>query len=87
MSGIDDIKKLVGSKKLVIGTNNVMKNLKKGLLAKVFVSSNAPENIKNDLRHYTTISKIELVELEVPNDELGTICKKPFSVGVLGVQK
>jgi len=82
-----EIKKMLKSKKLVIGTEKTLKNLKKGKAAKVFVTSNCPKSIKDDLKDYADLSKAEIVELDIPNDELGVICKKQFSISVLSVSK
>lgn len=83
----DDIKKLLTSKKLLIGKDEVLKNIKKGLVHKVYVASNCPGELMGDLKRYLSISSFELLETKVPNDELGTVCKKPFSIAVIGVMK
>ncbi len=82
-----DIKKILKSKKLVIGTEKTLKNLKRGKASKVYETANSPERIKEDIKQYAKLSKAELIELDVPNDELGVICKKPFSISVLSVAK
>jgi large subunit ribosomal protein L30e len=80
---IQEIKKLVKEKLLVVGTNNTFKKVIENKIDKVWMSSNVPEKIKNDLMHYKKIDDINVVTLEIPNDELGVICKKPFSVSVV----
>ncbi|MEM4260799.1 MAG: ribosomal L7Ae/L30e/S12e/Gadd45 family protein [Candidatus Woesearchaeota archaeon] len=87
MSNVDELKKIIINQKVVIGTNQVIKRLKQGALTKVFVASNCPEHTMKDILHYTNISKIDLVTLDVPNSELGIICKKPFFVSTIGVLK
>lgn len=84
---VDEIKKLIKNKNLVIGTEKTLKELKLGKLAKVFVSKNAPESIKADLNKYGKLSKTEVVNLKYDNDEIGEICKKPFSISILGQTK
>jgi large subunit ribosomal protein L30e len=84
---IDEISKNLQSKKLVIGTDRTIKSLKLGKLKKVFASANVPADLMADLEHYTNIAKTELVKLDVPSDDLGTLCKKPFSISVLGLLK
>jgi len=39
------------------------------------------------LKHYCKISKVKLTKLPYPNDELGTMCKKPFAISVLGLKE
>ncbi|MBD3248677.1 50S ribosomal protein L30 [Candidatus Woesearchaeota archaeon] len=87
MSNIDDIKKALKEEKAVIGTDRVMKKIKLGKISKVFLTSNVPEEVKEDIDHYSELSKAEVVGLDMPNDELGTICKKPFSISILGILK
>lgn len=84
---IADIKKLVGDKKLVVGTEVAMKSLKQGKVKKVFVSSNCPNNIKEDIMHYAKVFGSEVEVLDVSNEDLGVACKKPFSVSVLSLLK
>ena len=82
-----EIKKLLKTKKLVIGTEITIKRLKAGKLAQVFVSSNCPDKIKKDIEYYSKLGGTNVVKLKISNDELGIVCKKPFSISVLGVIK
>lgn len=82
-----EIKKMLKSKKLVIGTEKTIKNLKKGKASKVYVTTNCPKSIKEDIKHYAKLNKADLIELKIPNDDLGVICKKQFSISVLSVSK
>lgn len=86
-SKVTDIKDLLKKEKLVIGTSVTLKKLKAGKIEKVLLSSNCPENIRNDFESYGRMAKVEIMLLKYPNDELGDICKKPFSISVLGVLK
>ncbi|MAG20395.1 50S ribosomal protein L30 [archaeon] len=78
-----DLKKVLKEKEVVIGTDKAIKNIKRGKCEKVFLSSNCPEEVKGDIEHYSKLNKTEIVQLKQPNDELGMICKKPFSISVL----
>ena len=82
-----DIKKNLKKDKLVIGSETSLKSLQQGKLSKIFVSSNTPLNIIADFEYYCNLANVELVRLDVPNDELGTICKKPFPISVMGLLK
>ena len=85
MEALAELRKHVQGGKLVLGTEETVKLLKLNKLARVFVAANCPEPVKADIRHHCTASDCELVELSVPNDELGVLCKKPFSVAVVGI--
>ena len=51
------------------------------------MSNNCKESVKEDIERHSAISGTEIVQLDYPNDELGAICKKPFSISVIGVVK
>jgi len=86
MAVVDEIRKLLSEGKLLIGTKSVKKGLNEGNVSKIFVSSNAPALVKAEIGNLAKIAKAELVSLEETNAALGVICRKPFSVSVLGVK-
>lgn len=73
-------------KNLIIGTQRTLKKLKMGELKKVYVSSNCPKNVLDDVEHYTKIYNIPLIKLNESNEELGILCKKPFFISILSLQ-
>ncbi|MBI2575422.1 ribosomal L7Ae/L30e/S12e/Gadd45 family protein [Candidatus Woesearchaeota archaeon] len=83
---ITEIKKGIKEKKAVIGTAQAIKQLKLGRLQKVFLTSNCPGKVRQDIAHYSKLSNCKIEVLSVPNDELGVICKKQFSISVLGIK-
>jgi large subunit ribosomal protein L30e len=87
MSEIEEIKKNLKTDKLIMGTEETIKNLKLGKVKKVFLASNCEHSIVRDISHYTKIGNVDLTTLEIPNDELGVICRKPFSISVLCLMK
>ena len=84
-SATDEIKNNLKTDKLVIGTDKTVKLLKLGKLAKVFVAENTAELVENDLDYYSKINNVELSKLNIDNEELGVLCKKPFSISVIGL--
>ena len=87
MAEIDEIRKLLKSKNLIIGTERTVKCLKTGKLSRAYLSSNCPKNIREDLKYYGELSNTPIIELEQTNEEIGTLCKKPFLISVLSVRK
>ena len=85
--GSSEIKKFIKSKSLIIGTDKTIKGLKLGKIEKVIISSNCPKAVVNNISYYAGLSKAETVKANYPNDELGVICKKPFSISVLSIVK
>jgi len=77
------LKEKIKNNEVVIGTERVLKRLRIGKLKKIYVSSNCPKQIREDIKHYADIYKIEIKESEKTNEELGVLCKKPFSISVL----
>ena len=82
-----DIKKMVKLGNMIIGTKKTLKSLRLGKVEKVLVSSNCPARVEKNISYYAGLSQSEFHKLEYPNDELGIICKKPFSISVLAVVK
>ena len=83
----EEIRKLLTTKKLLFGKDEVLKSIRKNLIIKVYVSSNSPADVMKDLEKYSKISGFELLNTKVPNDDLGTVCKKPFPISIIGVLK
>ena len=83
----DDIKKLANTDRLVVGTALTLKGLKQGLLERVYLTTNCPSGVQEDLNHYAKLSGAEVVQSGVENEELGIICKRRHAVSVLGVKK
>ena len=84
---LTEIKKLIKDKKLIIGTENTMKKLRENKLSKIWLSSNVPAEIKQEITSYAKIAGVEVISLSIPNDELGVLCKKQFSVSLASVLK
>ena len=84
---IVQIKKGLEDEKVVIGNDRTLKELRKGNLQKVYLSANCAEDIKETLEHYAKLAGTEVVQLPYPNDEFAVLCKKPFSISVVGLKK
>jgi large subunit ribosomal protein L30e len=87
MGNIDDIKKMIKEGKVIIGTSRTIKALKLGKTEKVFLTSNCPEDAKENIEYYAELGKVKVIKLKQPGVELGTICKKPFPISVLSFAK
>ena len=86
MDAITEIPKLAKEDKLFIGKDLTLKNLKTGKVKKVFLSSNCPVETIEDIKHYAELAKVDTEILDIPNDEIGVLCKKLFSISVLGLR-
>ena len=82
-----EIKQLIKAGNVIIGTEKTVKSLRLGKVEKVLLSSNCPASVEKSINHYALLNGAEVHKLEYPNDELGVMCKKPFSISVLSFLK
>ena len=84
---IADIKKLLKSDKLIIGKDETIKGLKRSEVSCIYVTQNCDATLRTDINYYAGLAEVSVVELSLPNDELGQVCKKPYAISVLAVRK
>lgn len=84
---IEEVKKIAKAGKAIFGREETLKALKLGKVGKVYVTVNCPEDVKADIVYYAELSGAEVINLSIPNDEMGTICRRPFVISVLSVLK
>lgn len=82
-----ELKKHVGSKNLVLGMDRTMKSMKKGSLKEIFLASNVSKEIKEDIETVAKKSGVKVSNLEINNEEMGVVVKKPFAVSVVSLLK
>lgn len=80
---MNELQEALKNKNLVIGTKRTLKLLKNDKLKKILLASNCDEDIKQEIEKYAKISGVEVIQLDLPNDELGARCKKPFSISII----
>jgi ribosomal protein L30E len=61
--------------------------LKLGKLKTVYITKNAPNDVISEIEGLKEIGELEIIRLEIPNTELGTLCKKPFPISILSIIK
>ena len=84
---MEDIKKLVKDKKVFIGTDQTLKNLRQRKVSKVFLASNCPAETKETVERYAKMAGADVEQIGIPNDELGIICRKHYFISVMSVKK
>ncbi|MCK5139219.1 MAG: ribosomal L7Ae/L30e/S12e/Gadd45 family protein [Nanoarchaeota archaeon] len=84
---LNEIKKLLKKGRIVVGTRNTIKQLREDKLEKIWLSSNVPSDVKEDIINYAKLAKVNVANLSISNEELGVICKKQFFVSVASVIK
>ncbi len=80
------IKKAIDEKKVVIGTKQVLEGLREGKIKEVYLSVNCPAEAIQDIEQLTSIGNIPVINLKQANDELGVVCKKPFSISIMAIK-
>ena len=84
---MSEIKKNLKTDKLVFGKDKTLKLLKSGKLSKICLASNFPEDEESDIKYYADLANVNVIKLALPNDELGSFCKKPFFISVISFLK
>ncbi|HDD70874.1 MAG TPA: 50S ribosomal protein L30, partial [Candidatus Woesearchaeota archaeon] len=82
-----DLRKRIAENKVKIGAQETKKKLLNKELAKVILSKNSSESMKEDFEKYCRLTGTELEIVDLDNEELGTLCKRQHTVSVLGVLK
>jgi len=80
----DEVKKALKDKNITLGTNEVLRKLRLGGIKKVFVSKNCPNDLLESIKKYAEFAKVDVIKLKLSNEQLGTACKKPFSISIIG---
>lgn len=80
---LTELRTALKEKTITFGTEKTLKMLRNGKAKKVFLASNCPEDSKQTITYYAKMKKIEVINLKLPNDEIGLTCKKPFGISVL----
>lgn len=84
---MEEIKLGLKQGNLIIGTKRTIKAIRAGEVSKVIMASNCPELLADDVQHYCKLTEIPVEKLSVDCAELGSVCKKPFFVSVVGIAK
>jgi large subunit ribosomal protein L30e len=79
------IRMAVDTGKVEFGSQRALKLALLGGAKLVIVSSNCPADVLADLRHFTKLSKVHIMDYRGTSVELGTVCGKPFPVSALSV--
>jgi large subunit ribosomal protein L30e len=87
VSQLNEVKKLLDTGKLTLGATETLKLLRQKKAAKIWISKNVRADLLGDIKHYAQLDSVEIIELPQSNEELGTLCRKPFPVSVIASTK
>jgi ribosomal protein L30E len=82
---ITQIQNALAEHKALFGIKEVKKVLK--TIKVIYVVKNVGDKILADLEYYATLSKVPVEKLDMTNEELSILCKKPYFINVLSVLK
>ncbi len=71
--------------KSVIGVNQVVETLLTNNPKLIILSSNCPDNKKEDIIYYSKLVQVLVKSVKEDGIELGSICGKPFPVSAIGI--
>lgn len=83
---MDDLRVALKEKKVIIGKDKTLKLIRRGAIKKVYLANNCPEDLREDVKHYGKLFKVEVKETKKSNEELGVFCKKPFSISICSIK-
>ncbi len=72
---------------LVIGAKSVLSKARSGDLDTIVLASNCPEHLVSEVEHVASVSGIDVDKFGSDSRELGELCRKPFTISVLGLGK
>ncbi len=85
---IETIQKADKDKKAIFGKKAVLKAIKRGEIKTVALAKNTPLLLRDEIELLSkSIAGIKVENLDLNNDELGSRCKKPFSISVIGMKE
>ena len=87
VSQLNEIRKLLDAGKLKFGADQALKLLRQHKAAKLWLSKNVAPDALGDMRRLAALDKVDIVELPQSNEELGTLCRKPFTISVISTAR
>jgi len=79
----DELKTALKEKNIIIGLKQTLKNMKKGGVKAVLLASSCKQEAKEKVEYLAKLKGVKVIELDLPSDEVGMICKKQYAVSVL----
>lgn len=80
------IRVAVDTGNVTLGSLKSIQGLKLGKGKLVILAQNCPEDIKEDVMHYSKLSEIPVYDYKGTSVELGSVCGKPFTVAAMTIK-
>ena len=82
-----ELKEALKSKKVLLGSNSVIRAAKTGAVKTVIHASNLPETVTREMAYYGKMGNINVEKFEGNSKQLGELCGKPFNILLVGLKK
>jgi large subunit ribosomal protein L30e len=73
--------------KVSFGSNSAVQNAQTGRAKLIILAANCPKEIRDDVEHYSKLSKLPVVTYKGSSLDLAAACGKPFSVSALSIRE
>ena len=80
------IRVAVDTGNVTLGSVKSIQGLKLGKGKLVILAQNCPDDIREDVMHYSILSEIPVDDYKGTSVELGSVCGKPFTVATLTIK-
>jgi large subunit ribosomal protein L30e len=82
----EEIQSALKTSNAILGYRRSIKFIKLDKPKLVVMSSNVPEQIRNEIEHIAKLSGLKVEVYDGNSTDLGTVCGKPFPVSVLTIK-
>ena len=84
MSSVDhELRMALNTGRVHLGTKIAMRELRRGRAKIAILSSNCPDQTKDEIETHGRLSNIPVLEHQKDSIDLGVLCGKPFPVSVI----
>jgi large subunit ribosomal protein L30e len=73
--------------KVSFGTNAAVQSAKTGKAKMIILAANCPKDIKEDIEHYSKLSRIPVILYKGASMDLAEVCHKPFIISALTIKE
>lgn len=80
-----ELKLLLKTGKVILGTRKTIKQLKLGKLKMIIIASSLRRDLKEDIKTYAKLNDIPIFEYSGSGRDLGMLCGKPFMISTIGI--
>ena len=80
-----EIRQVVDTGKVILGSDKSVKAVKLGQVKLVILASNCQEAVRADIMHYAKLANVPVYNYAGDTAALGLACGKPFVVNVMAV--